>query len=214
MRLLPPRASTAARPLLHSPYPAVLTVAALLPVVTWGMLDGASAMTILRWTAICLGIALACAIDDPAGEVADGAPMRRWQRLGGRVLLGAIGVVLVAVAAGFAVHTRQPGFPVSSIAVEAIATGAAGVALAVVLRVERNIHQPAHLAALGMLALMALLSALPRLYGVMEEQTWGPPWEASRLRWTGLALIAAGIAWFEMVEHRPDGARRAEPPRD
>lgn len=200
--------STAWLPLRHSPYPAVLSVAALLPAVTWGMLDGASALSILRWTAVTIGVALACAIDDPTGDVADGAPMARWQRLGARVLLGSVGAVIVGVGAGFAVHVRQPWLPVASIAVEGIALGAAGVALAVVLRVGQDIHQPAHLAALGMLALMALLSAIPRYYGVLEEQTWGPPWEASRIRWVGVSLVAVGFAWWGLVESR----NRTAPP--
>lgn len=202
MRHVPAWVSTAALPLRHSPYPAALGVAALLPAVTWGLLDGGSALTILRWTAISLGVALACAIDDPAGDVAEGTPVHRWQRLGARVLLGGIGVVVVGLAAGLAVHARQPLFPVGSMAVEAVALSAVGVALAVVLRVAQGIHQPAHLAALALLAVTALLGALPRLYGVMGEQTWGPPWEASRLRWTGLALVAVGIAWLGMVERR------------
>lgn len=200
-------ASTAWLPLRHSPYPAVLGVGALLPAISWGLLDGGSALSILRWTALTVGIALACAIDDPTGEVADGAPVARWRRLGARVLLASVGALIVSVGAGFAVHARQPWLPVTSMAFEAIAFGAAGVALAVVLRVGRGIHRPANLVALGMLALMALLSALPRLYGVLEEQTWGPPWEASRIRWLGLALVAVGVAWWGLVESRPRTAR-------
>lgn len=203
MSLLPPWASTAALLLRHSPYPAALGVAALLPAVTWGMLDGPGVVTILRWTALCLGVALACAIDDPTGDVADGAPVLRWRRLGARLVVGGAGVLFVGLGTGVAVHARQPGFPVVAMAVEGAALGATGVALAVVLRVRRGIHQPAHLAALGLLAVMALLSAMPRLYGLMEEQTWGPPWEASRLRWIGLCLLSVGVAWSGMVERRP-----------
>lgn len=68
------------------------------------------------------------------------------------------------------------------------------------LRAWRDVHIPAHLAVVGLLALALMTNVMPRWYVLLQPQTWGPPWEASLIRWSALGLVGLGVLGPAMRE--------------
>jgi hypothetical protein len=77
--------------------------------------------------------------------------------------------------------------------VETLALGVVGLALGAGLRAWRDVHHPAHLAVVGLVAVTFLSAAAPRWYALQQSQTWGPPWEATRIRWAAVLLVGTGV---------------------
>lgn len=187
-------------PLRHSPLPAIVLAGLLMPVVAFSALDGPAAVTVLRWTGVVLAAGWLCAIDDPVGEVLAASPFARRRRSLARLAAAAVVILPTwAVVAGL-VQWRQPSIPVLGFGVEALAHAAVGVAIAAALRAWRDMHCPSQLAVLGLLAVEAVITSLPRWYALNAGQTWGPPWEAAQLRWTALILLGTAVLWSALAD--------------
>lgn len=202
-----PLLRAAVLPLRHSMLPAVLVAAVLLPVATFDWLDSERALVVLRWLGVLLTVGWLSAVDDPAGEVVAASPYPRALRTFARVLLAGVLVVPAWAWAALLVHLRQPFFPILSVSLEALALAVAGIAVATGLRAWRDVHLPAQLASLGVLAFFALAAGLPRRYALQVDQTWGPPWTATHLRW--IAVLLLGLAVVAVALRDPLAARAA-----
>ena len=180
-------------PLRHAMLPGAVGAALVLPVLTVGWLDDAAALAVLRWTGVLLAVGWLSAVDDPVGEVVAASPYSRARRTASRLLLAGVLVVPGWLWAALLVRWRQPWFPILPLGLEALATAAVGIALAAVLRAWRELHLPAQLATLGLLAFAGIIEALPRWYALNVVQTWGPPWQAAHLRWGAVLLLAVAV---------------------
>lgn len=199
------------RPGLVTPAAAAL----VLLVATAPVLDDGYGLQVLRGVSLLLAAALAAATDDPSGEVLAASPYPRSVRSGARVL-AALGVVLPVwlLAAGL-VEARAPEVPVLGVGVEALALGAAAVATGFGLRAWRDQHAASFLATLGVVGLTFATAAAPRWYALQQGQTWGPPWQAAQFRWSGLVLVALGIAALALRDPSARGrAGKDGGPRD
>jgi hypothetical protein len=176
--------------------PAFLVPAALAVVLTGataGVLDEGYGMRVLRGAGVLLACAWAMTTEDPAGEVATATPYGRRRRTLVRIGVGAAVLVPVALLVAALVQWREPDVPVLAVGVESLVLGLLGLALGTGLRAWRDLHHPAHAAALGVVACAFISGAAPRWYALHQEQTFGPPWEAAQIRWLGLLLIGAGF---------------------
>jgi hypothetical protein len=175
-------------PLLVPVLAAVVLVAATVHVQG----DG-HAVQVLRGVGVLLACGWLSSIDDPVGEVAAASPYPRPVRTLSRVAAGLLPVLPVWLAAAAVAQWRLPGTPVAGLGLEALALGAAGLAIAAGLRAWTGHLTPSYLAVVGLLGLALSTSALPRGWAMLQEQLWGPPWQAAQLRWAALLLVAVGI---------------------
>lgn len=151
------------------------------------------ALRLVRGVGLILACAWVAAVDDPAGEVTAASPYPRPARTGARFLAAGSVVVVAWAACSAAVQVVVPATPVLPLAVEALALAALGLAVGAGLRAWRDIHRPSHLAVVGLLALALLTNVVPQTYVLIQAQTWGPPWEASLIRWAALGLVGLGV---------------------
>lgn len=171
---------------------APLLLALGLLAATVPVLDEGYGLRVLRGAGVLLACAWAVSLDDPAGEVTAATPYPRAVRTLTRVAVAA-GPLLVAWLAAVAVlGWRAPEVPAGAVSVETLALGVVGLALGAGLRAWRDVHQPAHLAVVGLVAITFLSAAAPRWYALQQSQTWGPPWEAARIRWAAALLVGTG----------------------
>jgi hypothetical protein len=171
--------------------PAALAVA--LTGATAGVLDEGYGLRVLRGAGVLLACAWAMTTEDPAGEVATATPYGRRRRTLVRIGVGAAVLAPVVLLVAAFVQWRAPDVPVVAVGVESLVLGLVGLALGTGLRAWRDLHHPAHAAALGVVACAFLSGAAPRWYALHQEQTFGPPWEAAQIRWLALLLVVAGL---------------------
>jgi hypothetical protein len=182
---------------------ALALVAATVPV-----LDQGYGLRVLRGAGVLLACAWAVSLDDPAGEVTAATPYPRAFRTLARIAVAGGPLLVAWLAAVAVVEWRAPEVPTGAVGVEALALGVAGLALGAGLRAWRDLHQPAHLAAVGLVAITFLSAAAPRWYALQQSQTWGPPWEATRIRWAAVLLVGAGMVTLALRDPLARGRRR------
>jgi hypothetical protein len=193
------------RPQLFVP----VAVAVLLTVVSLLLMEvDYQGLRLMRGVGLILACAWVAATDDPGGEVTAASPYPRSLRSGTRMLVAGAVVVPAWIGCAVAVQLVVPETPVLGMGAEGLALAALGLALGAGLRAWRDIHSPAHLAVLGLLALALLSNVLPRWYVLVQPQTWGPPWQASLIRWAALGLVGLGVLGLAL---RDPLARRLRP---
>jgi hypothetical protein len=192
-------------PLLVPVLAALALVAATVPVQ-----DDGHAIQVLRGVGVLLAAGWLATMDDPAGEVAAGSPYPRAMRSLARMLAGLAVVVPVWLLAAATAQWRLAATPVLGLAVEAAALCAAGVAIGAGLRAWTGQHSPSYLAVIGLLATALSTGMLPRGWTMVQEQIWGPPWQAAQLRWAALLLVAVGVLVLALRDplHRAPAAGR------
>lgn len=198
------------RPVLIVPAAAALVLLA----GTVTVLDDGYALRVLRGVGVLLACGWVSVTDDPSAEVLGASPYPRHVRTWARVLTGLPVLLLVWVTAAAVVQWRATEVPVLALGLEALALGLLGIALGTGLRAWRDLQQPGHAAALGLVMVAFVSSAAPRWYAMQQEQTWGPPWEAAQIRWLAVLLVAVGIAGLALRDplaaatRRPDSVTR------
>lgn len=200
-----------ARPVLRPAVWLPLLAALLVPVVAYRGLDDGHALAVLRGSGVLLACAWLGAGDDPSGEVLAAAPVPFAHRCLARFAVAGALVVPAWTAVALLVHLRDPWLPVAAVGLESLALTACGLAIVAGLRAWRDVHRPAHPAALGLLLVVALAQAAPRRYALSLDQTWGPPWAAAHVRWA--ALLGLALAVLVVALRDPGRARRRRPRR-
>lgn len=167
-----------------------LAAASLLVVATLPWQERAT--SVMHGVAVLVACAFASALDDPSGDVATAAPVRRatwtWARLAA-VGAAALPVLLVATLVA---RLRFTPLPLAVVLAEAAGYLLAAVAVAAVLRARRT-FLPSYPAVAGVLVVALVTYAMPRGWTMVDPQPWGPPYEAALWRWLGFALLAAGL---------------------
>lgn len=202
------------RPLLRASWFAVRRPPLLVPVAAAVVLVVATvhvqaegyAVLVLRGVGVLLACGWLSSVDDPIGEVAAASPYPRPVRTWSRVVAGLLPLLPVWAGAAMVAQWRLPGTPVVGIGLEALALGAAGLAIAAGLRAWTGHLAPSHLAVVGLLGLAIGTQALPRGWAMVSTQLWGPPWEAAQLRWAALLLLSVGV--LALAVRDPLGGRR------
>lgn len=190
--------------------PAVLAL--VLVTATGPVLDEGYGLRVLRGVGVLLACAWVVSIDDPAGEVTAATPYPRSVRTLMRAAVGSVPLLAVWLAAALVVAWQAPDVPAASVGVESLGLGVVGLALGAGLRAWRDMHQPAHLAVVGLVALAFLSAAAPQWYTLLQDQTWGPPWEAARIRWAALLLVATGMLVLALRDPASGRTGRTEDP--
>jgi hypothetical protein len=155
------------------------------------ILDAGWAPRVLRAAGVLSAVAMTAATDDPCGEPAAASPYPRWLRSLARVA-GAAAVVVPGWALVAGVVAVRADVPLAVPALQALGLGAVGLAVGAGLRAWRDVHAPGYAAALGVLALAVATQLLPPWYALEPVQGWGPPWQATELRWLGVLMVAGG----------------------
>jgi hypothetical protein len=198
-------------PLLVPAAAALLLVAATAPVQ-----DDGHAILVLRGVGVLLACGWVATMDDPCGEVLGASPYPRPVRSLARAAAG-LGVVLpVWLLAATVAQLRLPLTPVLALGVEALALCVAGVAIGAGLRAWTGHLSPSYLAVIGLVGLAIVTDALPRGWTMLQDQIWGPPWQAAQIRWGALLLVAAGMFWLALrdplSDRRPARAEESHEP--
>lgn len=166
-----------------------VALAVVLVAATWPALD-AHGLLVLRGVGVILACAWVVALDDPLGEVLAASPYPRPVRWGTRVLLVLAVLVPTWAAAAVLVEQRTSSVPVLAVGLEALGLGVTGLVLAATVRTWRGQLEPSYVAVAGVLVLAVVSDALPRRWALVQDQTWGPPWEAAHVRWAAVLLVA------------------------
>jgi hypothetical protein len=169
--------------------------AVLLVLLTLPVLDDGFALQALRGIGVVLGLAVAVAVDDPAGTVLAASPFSAARRIAARVaVVLALAVPVWCVTASLVAWRADA--PVAGIALETAGWWTLGLALAAGIWRRTGTLSPSYVAGPVLLALWLVAGTLPRGWAVLTSQTWGPPWEAAQIRWWAVLLAGAGlVAW-------------------
>jgi fluoroquinolone transport system permease protein len=173
-------------------------IAVLLTVGTATWLDSGSAVNLLRGAALLLAAGLVTTVDDPSGEVLAASPYPLAVRTASRILVGLAVVVPAWLAVVVLVTTRVSEVPTAALTLEALGMVAVGLALATGLRRWRGQHQPSYVSGPGLFLSVLALNAVPPRWAFLTDQTWGPPWAATHLRWAALSLAAFALMRLAM----------------
>ncbi|WP_148573916.1 hypothetical protein [Nocardioides caldifontis] len=165
---------------------ALLLVAATVP---WQDTHGAQ---VVHGVAVLAACALAGATDDPGAEVAAASPYPRSLRTAARLGVAAALTVPVVLAAVLVADHRNPWLPLSLLGVELLGFTLLGATLGAVLR-ARGLAMPAYPAVIGVVVLAVLVRQVPHGWVLVDAQPWGPPWEATMLRWVAVLVLAAAV---------------------
>lgn len=179
-------------PVLRGPFPGLVAASVVLVVVTVPVQDDGHATSVLQGVALLLAAALTTTADDPAGEVLAAGPRTLRARFLARVCVALAVAVPVWLGAVAVARWRLEPTPVAGLSLQAVALAALGLAVAGVLR-RRGSTSPSWLAMTGLLGILLVLYSLGRTYSVFVAQPWGPPWEASLLRWAALLVLALAV---------------------
>lgn len=166
--------------------------AALLVAATVPWQDSGYAVPVMHGVALLVACVVALCTDDPAAEVVAATPYTRLTRTLVRLALGLVVALPTYAIAALVAEARFDPSPLLSLAVEVCVYLLLAAALGVGLR-ARGVHAPAYPTVLTLLALTFALDQLPQEYLMVDPQTWGAPWEAALLRWSAVALLAAGV---------------------
>lgn len=177
------------RPPLLVPVAAVLVLVA----ATAHVQDDGHAVLVLRGVGVLLACAWLTTMDDPAGEVVAASPYPRQVRALTRLAVAVPVVLPTWVLAAVVAQWRLPATPVLGLGLEALALAAAGLAIAAGLRAWAGHLTPSYLAVIGLLAVALGTGALPRGWTMVQEQTWGAPWQAAQVRWAALLLLGVAL---------------------
>lgn len=189
----------------HSTLLVPVGVALLLVAVTVPVLDDGHAANVLRGAGVLLACAWAVSMDDPCGEVLGAAPYPRWLRSVGRVLAASVVILPAWVLAAATVEVRASGTPVLGFGLHALALATVGVAIGAGARAWRGLLAPSHFVVPAVVLVAVCADGLPRWYAMSPLQTWGPPWEATQIRWAAVLLFGlalALLAWRDPMSRR------------
>ena len=197
-----------ALPVLRAPVVAGPLAAAVLVVAAATRALEGPGLAVLRGAAVLLAVAVAGAADEPLARLLDASPTPWRTRLVARALPVALAVAVVwsAALAWAAVHGDPPA---AALTLELLALCALAAALATAVRRRWGTAEPAVLVGPVLGGLFLAAGRLPRP-GLLEQQVWGPPWEAAHLRWSGLllaALVVLALATADPVLRRWPAAR-------
>jgi hypothetical protein len=204
------------RPVLRGPFLGLLAAALVLVATTVPLLDDGHGTLVVQGVALLLAAALTTTADDPSGEVLAASPWTPRARVLARTTVGLVLTVPVWVTAVLLARWRFEHTPVAGLSLQAAALAALGLAIAAVVR-RRGSTSPSWLAMVGLLGVLFLLYSLGSRYAVFGGQHWGPPWEASLLRWGSLLVLALAVLALAVrdpwQDHRPRAPRAAGPVR-
>jgi hypothetical protein len=159
-------------------------------------------LDLLRCLAFLLTATLVSAVDDPTHETLAAVPFSLAARTLGRVAVAALTATAVWVAAlTVAVHTTRH-VPLFWMTVEATGIAVVGVTCAVLVQRWGHLDEPAVVAIPAVLALLLSMQVIPREWALLGDQTWGPPWIATRIRWASLIAIATGLTSCALAQRR------------
>lgn len=189
----------------------VAAAVALLGATLSGLDEEGTALLVLRGVALLLAAALALAADEPSAILLDATPTSLARRLAARL---AVLVVLLLAVWGLslgAVTARGSDVPVAALTLELSGLAALALAVTAVLRRWWQVAEPAVVTGPVLFAALVAAYHLPRRFGLLEGQPWGPPWEAAHLRWT--ALLIAALSMLVLALADPATARVRQPLR-
>lgn len=189
----------------------VAAALALLATTASALDDEGTAVLVLRGVALLLAAALALAVDEPSAVLLDATPTSLARRLAAR--LGVLGLLLLAVwGLALALATaRGSEVPMAALTLELGGLATLGLATAAVLRRWWQVFEPAVVIGPVLFAVLVVVYHLPRRFGLIEGQLWGPPWEAAHLRWT--AVLVASLSLLILGLADPATARATRPLR-
>lgn len=203
-------------PVLRGPFLGLVAAASVLVLTTAPLLDDGYGTPVLQGLALLLAAALTTTTDDPAGELLAAAPRTGRTRYLARLCVGLAVTVPLWAGAALLARWRLEQTPVAGLALQAAALAALGVAVGAVLRRRGHTH-PSWLAMTGLLGAQLLLYSLGPAYAMFGGQHWGPPWEASLLRWAALLVLAVAVVslalrdpWQGRSPQRPAGSSSAD----
>ena len=169
------------------------TAALALVAATVHVQDDGHAVQVLRGVGILLACAWVATMDDPSGEVVAASPYSRRVRSLVRATAGAFVVLPVWGLAATVAEARFEPTPVWGLSLEALAMGVGGLAIGAGLRAWTVHYSASYLGVIGVVVLAIGAHALPRDWAMVQEQVWGPPWEAAQIRWLALLLLVVGV---------------------
>ena len=175
-----------------------IAVAVLLTIATVPYLDSGHADQVRIGVATLLACALAATADDPASEVTAAAPRPRWARCATRLLLGLALVLPAAILSLTLAEQQDAATPTAGVGVQMLAVLLIGPAAGFAVSAWGNIAQPTYAAMVGVVCVSLALWLLPATWSVLQYQPWGPPWEASLIRWSAVVLLGCALvlsAW-------------------
>ena len=156
-------------------------------------------LDLFRGLAFLLTAALICAVDDPSREALAAVPFSLAARTLGRVGVAALSAVPVWIVA-LAIATRTTrGVPLFWMTVEGAGIAVFGLTCAVLVHRWGRLDEPAVVAIPVVLALLLAMQVLPRHWALLGDQTWGPPWIATRIRWASLIAIGIGLTSYALA---------------
>lgn len=167
--------------------------ALVLLAVTAPVLDDGYAVQVLRGVGVLLACAWVATTDDPSGELLGGSPYPRRVRTLMRATAGGFVVLPTWALAAAVVEVRSAASPVWGLSLEALALAVGGLAIGAGIRAWTVHYAASYLAVIGVVVLAIGTNALPRDWAMVQEQTWGPPWEAAQLRWLALLLLVVAV---------------------
>lgn len=172
------------------------------------------AVQVLRGVAVLLACALVSAMDDPAGEVVAASPYPRRVRSLFRATAAGFVVLPVWVLAATVAELRFDPTPVWGLSLEAAGLCLSALAIGAGLRAWTGQLAPSYLGVIGVVVVAFASNALPRSWAMVQQQVYGPPWQAAQFRWVALVLVAAGVLAAALRDPLPDrrlgrGAQRS-----
>jgi len=173
-------------------------------------------LDLLRCLAFLLGAALISAVDDPGREALAAVPFSLAARTLGRVGVAALAAVPIWIVA-LAIATRTTrDVPLFWMSVEGAGIAVFGLTCALLFHLWGRLDEPAVVAIPVALALLLAMQVLPRQWALLGDQTWGPSWIATRIRWAALIAIWIGLITHALVRdgypRRDTGKRRRQRP--
>ncbi len=165
--------------------------AGILGTAAWRALDEPpGALMVLRGAAVLLACAVACAVDDPSGDVLAASPTPLRRRVGMRLLPAGAAAAAVWCALLLLAQAAGGEPPVGALTLEVLALTALGVAVALGLQTWRGSHSPGILAGPAVAGAVLAAYALPAKWALLAPGPDLPGWHAAHQRWAALLVVA------------------------